>query len=93
MDARTESPSDVLASAGRAAYGADRWRVAFAKALGISDETIRRWLTDRKDNLLPDHGVFDDALALLHKRAKEIDAAAEKLERWIMAKRKKGAAS
>lgn len=35
---------DDLASAGECIYGA-RWQTALARALGVNDRTVRRWLS------------------------------------------------
>lgn len=74
------SPADMLADVGRALYG-EHWRMQLSRALDIDDDTIRRWMHGRPE-LRADHGVFADALALLARRADEINAAAKHLERW-----------
>lgn len=74
------SPVDMLASIGMALYG-ERWPMRLSRALGISDETVRRWRSAQ--TVLPaTHRVFGDALGLLRSRAAEITDAAAELEQW-----------
>lgn len=71
----------MLADAGRALYG-ERWRMQLARALGVDDDTIRRWMSGRTE-LRADHGVFADAAELLHKRREELLAAELALAEWL----------
>lgn len=89
-ETRPTSPiAERLAQVGRVLYGERWWRLALARAIGRDDETIRRWMTGHTE-LTADHGVFDNALELLRRRASEISAEADALERWISSRRKKG---
>ncbi|MBN9525813.1 MAG: hypothetical protein J0H82_06410 [Alphaproteobacteria bacterium] len=80
------TPADMLASAARTLHGDEQWRLRFARDLDIDDDTLRRWMTGRT-TLLADHGVFDDTIALLRRRAAEISARANQLERWLLLQR------
>jgi hypothetical protein len=40
--ARSQKEVDLLERVGKALYG-DRWQTQLAKALGMSDRTVRRW--------------------------------------------------
>jgi DNA-binding transcriptional regulator LsrR (DeoR family) len=40
--ARQQQEVDLLERIGKALYG-DRWQTQLAKALGMSDRTVRRW--------------------------------------------------
>lgn len=75
-----KSPPDMLADIGRALYG-EHWRMPLSRDVGISDETLRRWMTGRTE-LPADHGVFADALALLQRREAEIAEAKTALRKW-----------
>lgn len=66
---------DTLATCGRALYG-DRWQSSLARALGISDRTLRYWLAQRSP--VP-AGVRDDLKRLLAERGKECIRAARAL--------------
>ena len=75
---KRKSPPDMLADIGRALYG-EHWRLALARGVGVDDDTIRRWMTGRTE-LRCDHGVFDDALALLLLRTWRADFHAASFE-------------
>ncbi len=81
MSRHRKTSADQLAHVGRVLYG-EHWRLALARGVQVDDDTIRRWMSGRTE-LLPDHGVFDDALTLMRQRQREIAAAADELERWI----------
>jgi hypothetical protein len=57
-----------LAAAGAALYG-PRWQSELARSLGVSDRTMRRWLSG--ENPIP-AGVWGDCCALLRVRRLEI---------------------
>jgi hypothetical protein len=78
---RLKSPPDMLAESGRALYG-EHWRMPLSRGVEVDDDTIRRWMTGRT-YIRSDHGVFSDLLALMRRRAAEIAAAADRLERWL----------
>jgi hypothetical protein len=71
------TPADLLAATGRALYG-DRWRLPLSLDLGISDDTIRRWLTG-KSTLTHSHGALGDAERLLRAKADELLALANSI--------------
>jgi predicted transcriptional regulator len=55
---------------GRALYG-DRWQSDIARDLGVSDRTIRRWVSGED---IPRLGVWRDLLALVISHEKELSA-------------------
>lgn len=65
----TATPS-LLREAGELLFG-DRWQAALAEALGVSDRTMRRWVSG--ENPIPD-GAWADVLNLLRKRGKDVAA-------------------
>lgn len=63
-------PNAILAHAGEVLYG-ENWRMPLARALGINDDTIRRWM--QGVTVLPiGHAVFGKLDALLDRRHVEI---------------------
>ena len=66
-----------LTAVGRALYG-DRWQSDIARDLGVSDRTIRRWVSGED---IP-AGVWRDLLALVLAREKELSA----VKRALMAR-------
>lgn len=54
----------TLAKAGAALYG-PRWQSELARSLGVSDRTMRRWLSGEHE--IP-AGVWGDCCALLKER-------------------------
>lgn len=68
--------SDLLRETGEALYG-PRWQSDLARALGVSDRTMRRWAS--RDDRVPD-GVRTDLHRLLLERAQHLDALAERLK-------------
>ena len=70
----TRTP-DMLAAIGRALHGEQGWQSALAADLGISRETLRRWLNGHT-HLPPDHGVWRDAMALMERAAAGREAEA-----------------
>lgn len=80
------TPADRLARAAKTLHGDEHWRLRFARDVGIDDDTLRRWMTGRT-LLRADHGVFDDTVAVLRRRADEIRRSADDLARWMEAAR------
>lgn len=67
---------DGLADVGRALHG-DEWQAPLARDLGVSRESIRRWLNGSQP-LPPAHGMWDDLAALAAaEAARGAQAAAE----------------
>jgi hypothetical protein len=62
-----------LANVGRALYG-QRWQTALATDLGVSDRTMRRWLTG--ESPIPS-GIEEELQKLLTMRTIEIDKRSE----------------
>ena len=77
MARRDDPTSALLTEAGKALYG-PRWQSELARALGISDRTMRRWIAE-PDNVPP--GVYDDLLPLLHDKAASIAAIIKTIAR------------
>ena len=67
----------LLETAGEALYG-PRWQSELARALDVSDRTVRRWVSG-VDKVPP--GVFVDLLRLTQERALTLDALADDLKR------------
>lgn len=66
-----KSPVDLLADVGRALYG-EHWRIALARAIGVDDDTVRRWMTGRTAFGF-NHPVWARAIALVAQRRREIE--------------------
>ena len=62
----------LLIEAGEALYG-PRWQSELARALGVSDRTVRRWLTGQ--NAVP-KGVYADLNTLVQDRSAVLHALA-----------------
>lgn len=71
--------SRLLVEAGEALYGS-RWQSDMARDLGVSDRTVRRWVTDA--SAVPG-GVYVDLLRLTQERAETLDSLAERLQNPI----------
>lgn len=67
--------SRLLVECGEALYGR-RWQTELARALDVSDRTMRRWAAGTHD--VPP-GLYIDLLRLTHERAAELDALAARL--------------
>lgn len=67
----------LLRDAGEALYG-PRWQTDLARALGVSDRTVRRWASGVED---APRGVYVDLLRLTQERAQALDNMAEPLKR------------
>lgn len=67
--------SGLLAETGEALYG-PRWQAELARALDVSDRTVRRWAAGTQD--LP-RGAYTDLLRLTQERARQLDSLAGKL--------------
>lgn len=80
------TPADMLARVAKTLHGREQWRMRISRDLAVDDDTIRRWMTGRTE-LTVRHGVFDDALVLLRRRAEEINKQADELGRWMAAGR------
>lgn len=81
------SPADALAAAGRAIHGPE-WQAPLGRQLGVSRETIRRWLNGQLP-LDTDHGVFRDLREVMtaaarasRSQADAIEAAERDLAAW-----------
>jgi hypothetical protein len=66
----------LLAAAGEALYG-PLWQSQLARALDVSDRTMRRWLAG--DTPVPS-GVAMDLMRLLTERAADVDEIIERLK-------------
>lgn len=75
-----KNPTDMLAAIGIALYG-ERWQRPLAKALGIHDRQVRRWMSGQYQ-LAQDHAVFSKTEWLLAERIHAINMVAIDLERW-----------
>ncbi len=54
----------LIIAVGRALYGS-RWQSELARALGVSDRTVRRWAAGQEQ---PKAGVYRDVLVLVRER-------------------------
>lgn len=68
--------NNLLHTAGEALYG-PRWQSDLARALDVSDRTVRRWVAGGD---MP-NGVYVDILRLVVERQAELDDLAEALKR------------
>lgn len=76
----TLTTTAILERAGRSLYG-ERWRFPLARAIGVSDETVRRWMNG--DVPLPkDHRAFDDLQRVFAERIAELSDASRWLLEW-----------
>ncbi len=77
-----KTAADVFSEVGRALYGSDDWLEPMAPALGVKRDTLRNV---RRGNMVvsPDHGMFDDLLALAERRAEETARARDALKAWL----------
>ena len=67
----------LLQDAGESLYGA-LWQSELARALGVADRTVRRWVAG--DTAIPP-GVWREIRDLLAKRAKAAEKLVARLER------------
>lgn len=67
----------LLREAGEALYG-PRWQSDLARALGVSDRTVRRW--DAGSHDVP-KGAWSDLRSLLQERGKALAVVRRKLPR------------
>lgn len=67
--------SRILAETGEALYG-PRWQTDLARALGVSDRTVRRWAAGTQ--AVPP-GAYTDLLRLTQERAGLLDSLAGRL--------------
>ena len=58
---------DLIRQAGMVLYGR-RWETALARDLGVSNRTVRYWLTGRQE---PPQGVWLDLLRLVRARMRD----------------------
>ena len=69
--------SDLLSEAGAALYG-PRWQSELARAINVSDRTIRRWLANDD---VPPATINSELLPLLEAKAAEANTIARKIRR------------
>ena len=70
------SKQPLIIEVGRALYG-PRWQSDLARALGVSDRTVRRWAAGEEQ---PRPGVYRDALRLVRERAEALGPLVPMLE-------------
>lgn len=75
MDKKTDA--ELIEIAGKALYG-DLWQRALARALDISERTVRYWAAGR-NNIKP--GVWDDVRTLLSDQEAKCQETAALIER------------
>lgn len=68
--------SGLLVETGRALYG-ERWQSEIARALDVSDRTVRRWIAGNEE---PRPGIYVDLLRIVVERQAELDDVAERLK-------------
>ncbi len=69
-------PNALLIETGLALYG-ERWQTDMARALAISDRTVRRWAAGTET---PRAGVYADLLRICEDRSENIGAIAKRLK-------------
>jgi hypothetical protein len=69
--------SKLLQDCGEALYGS-RWQSDLARDLGISDRTVRRWVSGVDD---PPLGIYTDLHRLVTERAQRLDDLGERLKK------------
>jgi hypothetical protein len=69
------APPDLLARVGQALYG-ERWQTQLARALGVADRTVRRWVAGED---APRAGVWTDLLEILARHQAELANLTEPL--------------
>ncbi len=67
IDARDRS-HDLFTQCGEAMWG-DQWQTAMAEALGVSDRTVRRWVSGER--IKP--GVWVDIMRIMQDRSLLLD--------------------
>ncbi len=67
---------NLLIEAGRALYG-ERWQSDLARALNVSDRTVRRWASGEER---PRPGVYVDLMRLCSEHAQALDGLVERLK-------------
>lgn len=68
------TPTDLLHRVGAALYG-PRWQSELARALLVSDRTVRRWAAGEA----PPEGVWAELAELIRARLAQLQRAAEEL--------------
>lgn len=87
---RISNPAaEIMADAGRLLYGTD-WQSPLARDLGVSRDSVRRWLTGRMP-LPHDHGAMQRLHGILLRASIDAEARAPRLA--AMAERIKRAKS
>lgn len=76
--AKRKSSAQVLTEVGIKLYGR-RWQRPLAKAVGVSESTVRRWLDDGG----PPTQILDGLTAFMHRREGEIMEARRELQTWL----------
>jgi len=74
--ARMKKELDLLERIGQALYG-DRWQRQLARALGVSDRTVRRWVIHESD--IPWSFLNEKLPALFKARMENLAAIAKEL--------------
>ncbi len=67
---------DLLREAGKALYG-EQWQSALARAIGVNERTLRRWVTGKWD--MPP-SLTGDIAKICVERADALHEMAERLE-------------
>jgi hypothetical protein len=73
------SPVDLIAATGTAMFGG-QYKAGLARALGVTDRTINRWLGG---SIEPRPGVFADLLELMKARRAELDELIAATEAYL----------
>jgi hypothetical protein len=77
-----KTAADILAHVGRAIFPGDNWQARLAVALGVRRDTIRQWLHGHVP-FGPNHGAFNDLLALVAQRESELHTTKDELQTWL----------
>lgn len=67
----------LISDIGRSLWG-DRWQTDMARAIGVSDRTVRRWVDGSAE---PAVGVYIDLLRLVIERASDLDDLIDRIKR------------
>jgi hypothetical protein len=73
------SAAELIEAAGKAMFGG-QWKAGLARALGVTDRTINRWLGAKTE---PRPGVFVDLRRVLKERRGELDELIEATETYL----------
>jgi hypothetical protein len=78
-----KSAADLFAEVGRAITGnSESWQHQLAEWLGVRRDTVRDWRRGRNE-MQPDHPVWDKLLEMIAERRIELDRVDRELRAWL----------